>query len=256
MNRIEELFKKKNKNVLSVYMTAGYPSLNDTAMIIEELEKSGADMIEIGIPFSDPLADGLIIQHSSEEALKNGISLKKIFEQLKDIRKKVNIPLLLMGYINPVMNYGMENFCKTAHELGMDGCIIPDLPLAEYQSEYKTLFEKYNLCNIFLITPQTSEARIRQIDSISKGFIYVVSSASTTGTNMGKSDEKEKFFKRVNEMKLKTPTLIGFGISNKESFQQACKYANGGIIGSAFVKAVQNSKDIKQDIKQFTSAII
>ncbi len=255
MNRIEKIFKEK-KNILSVYMTAGFPKLNDTAVIIEELEKSAADMIEIGIPFSDPLADGPIIQHSSEKALDNGISLKKIFEQLIDIRKKVNIPLLLMGYINPVMNYGMEAFCKTANELGIDGCIIPDLPVDVYQKEYKALFEKYNLKNIFLITPQTSVERIKLIDSISSGFIYVVSSASTTGTNMGRSDDKEHFFKCIHEMKLKNPTLIGFGISNKESFQQACKYANGGIIGSAFVKAIENSKDIKQDIEKFTNSIL
>lgn len=256
MNRIEELFKKKSERVLNVYFTAGYPQLNDTASILEELEKTGADLIEIGIPFSDPIADGPTIQESNGIALDNGMTLNLLMEQLKDIRSKVDIPIILMGYINPIVQYGMEAFCQKCAEVGVDGLILPDLPMFEYLEVHKPLFEKHGLFNIFLITPQTSETRIREIDHNSNGFIYMVSSASTTGAKTGISDEQELYFERVNAMNLKNPTLIGFGISNKETFDKACKNANGAIIGSAFVKAISASEDLPRDIEIFTKSIL
>lgn len=256
MNRIEELFNRKSKRILNVYFTAGYPQLNDTAAILECLEQSGADLIEIGIPFSDPIADGPTIQESNGIALDNGMTLKLLLEHLKDIRSKVNIPIILMGYINPILQYGIEAFCQKCEEVGVDGLILPDLPMFEYLEVHKPLFEKHGLFNIFLITPQTSEARIREIDENSNGFIYMVSSASTTGAKTGISDAQELYFERVNAMNLKNPTLIGFGISNKETFDKACKNANGAIIGSAFVKAISASEDLPRDINEFTKSIL
>lgn len=256
MNRIEELFQNKSERVLNVYFTAGYPKLNDTASILEALEKSGADLIEIGIPFSDPIADGPTIQESNGIALENGMTLKLLLEQLKDIRSKVSVPIILMGYINPIVQYGIEAFCQKCEEVGVDGLILPDLPMFEYLEIHKPLFEQHGLFNIFLITPQTSEARIREIDDNSKGFIYMVSSASTTGAKTGISNAQEAYFERINGMKLKNPTLIGFGISNKETFDKACKNANGAIIGSAFVKAISDSMDLPKDIENFTNSII
>jgi len=256
MNRIQELFSRKKENILSIYFTAGFPKLDDTALILDELEKNGADMIEVGIPFSDPLADGPVIQHSSEVALKNGMSLKLLFEQLsKSAIENPQSAILLMGYLNPVLQYGMENFCKKAKECGIDGVILPDLPLSEYVNEYKDIFEKYGILNIFLITPQTAESRIRMIDEYSKGFIYMVSSASTTGKTTGVNDAQEKYFQRIINMKLKNPVMIGFGISDKASFEKACSYANGAIIGSAFIKAIDGSKDLKNDIHTFIKGI-
>jgi tryptophan synthase alpha chain len=252
MNKINELFAKK-KNILSIYFTAGFPKLGDTNIILTELEKSGAEMIEIGIPFSDPLADGPIIQHSSEVALKNGMTLKLLFEQLQKHQvsnSKSQVPKLLMGYLNPVLQYGVEDFCKKANEVGISGVILPDLPVDEYLKEYKSIFEKYNLKNIFLITPQTSEKRIRMIDENSDGFIYMVSSASTTGTKQGLSDESEKYFKRVQKMNLNNPLMIGFGISDRKSFVSACENANGAIIGSAFIKHLESGSEIKDFISR------
>lgn len=254
MNRIEELFKEKQKDILSVYFTAGYPSINDTVKVIEELEKNGVDLMEIGIPFSDPLADGPVIQRSSEIALENGMTLKLLFQQLKGIRNKVKIPLLLMGYLNPVLQYGIEKFCKEASEIGVDGVILPDLPFDEYINEYKAIFDKYNLFNIFLVTPQTSEKRIRMIDENSKGFVYLVSSSSTTGSEKVQNDQQQ-YFERMKQMKLKNPTLIGFGISSSQSFKNACEYANGAIIGSAFIKAISETNDLKSSIKEFIKKI-
>ena len=202
---------------MSIYFTAGYPNLNDTVTIIQDLEKSGVDMIEIGLPFSDPLADGPTIQASSTQALKNGMTTEALFSQLKDIRKSVNIPLIIMGYFNPMLQYGVEAFCKKCAEIGIDGLIIPDLPVDVYNEQYKATFEKYGLINVFLITPQTSVERINFIDSISNGFIYMVSSASVTGGNSGFGDEQTKYFKRIAEMNLKNPQIIGFGISNNET---------------------------------------
>jgi len=237
MNRINKKLQETHK-LLSIYFTAGYPEIEDTVSIIQELEKNGVDFLEIGLPFSDPLADGPTIQKSSTKALKNGMTSNKLFDQLKDIRSSVEIPLIIMGYFNPIFQYGVENFCKKCAETGIDGLIIPDLPVEVYNEEYKKIFEKHGLQNIFLITPQTSEKRIRFIDSVSNGFIYMVSTASVTGSTSGFSDETKKYFKRVSELRLKNPQIVGFGISDKESFNQATQDAKGAIIGSAFIKAL------------------
>jgi tryptophan synthase alpha chain len=235
MNRINKKLQE-DKKLLSIYFTAGFPALNDTVSIIEKLEKSGVDMIEIGLPFSDPLADGPTIQASSTTALNNGMTTKVLFEQLKDIRKTVAFPLIIMGYFNPMMQYGVEAFCKKCAEIGIDGLIIPDLPVKEYTENYKTIFEKYGLINVFLITPQTSVERIRFVDEISNGFIYMVSSAAVTGSQSGFGNVQENYFNRIAAMNLKAPQIVGFGISNAETFKQATKNAKGAIIGSAFIK--------------------
>jgi tryptophan synthase alpha chain len=253
-NRITDFFKKKKEKVLNIYFTAGYPRLNDTVTILKTLEKSGADIIEIGMPFSDPLADGPTIQESSEIALKNGMSMKLLFEQLKDIRKEVKVPLLLMGYLNPVMQYGMENFCKKAAETGIDGLILPDLPIDEYIDQYKELFESHNLSNIFLVTPNTSDERLKLIDENSNGFIYVVSSDSTTG-NTKDITKAESYFKKIQDKKLNNPTLIGFNIHDRKSFEFACKFSNGAIIGSAFIKAIRNAENLVSVIPGFVSSV-
>ena len=253
-NRITELFKNKKEGILNVYFTAGFPNLEDTVTIIKALEKSGADMVEIGMPFSDPLADGPTIQESSLTALGNGMSLKKLFEQLKDIRKEVKIPLLLMGYLNPVMQYGIENFVKKAAEVGIDGVILPDLPMDEYLELYKDLFESHNLSNTFLVTPNTSDSRAKLIDEVSNGFIYVVSADSTTGNNKSIKDA-EGYFKRIQSKKFNNPTLIGFNIKDHESFSYACNYANGAIIGSAFIKLIQDSKDHSKTITNIVDSV-
>jgi tryptophan synthase alpha chain len=241
-NRISALFKRKDKNILSIYFTAGYPHLTDTVKIINQLEQSGADLVEIGMPFSDPVADGPVIQHSSEIALKNGMTVNMLFQQLAQIRKSVSIPLILMGYLNPVMQYGVEDFCIKCKEIGIDGTIIPDLPLEVYETEYKEIFEKNSLSNIFLITPQTTDERIRKIDDSSTGFIYMVSSSSTTGVKGEVSQDQISYFERVSNMNLHSKRLIGFGIYDKASFEKASLYANGAIIGSAFVKALEDEK--------------
>ena len=250
MNRIEERLKvhspigERPKKLLSIYFTAGYPDLEDTGKVIRKLENAGVDMIEIGLPFSDPLADGPTIQASSTQALKNGITTEKLFDQLKGIRKDVHIPLLIMGYFNPIFQYGVEDFCKKCSDIGIDGLIIPDLPVDVFQNEYAAIFEKHGLFNVFLITPQTSNERIQYIDNISDGFIYMVSSASTTGAKNSFDKVQLNYFQRIDDLNLKTPRVIGFGISNNETFVQATKYASGAIIGSAFVKFLkQNSID-------------
>ncbi|MGI9546487.1 MAG: tryptophan synthase subunit alpha, partial [Flavobacteriaceae bacterium] len=235
MNRIQETLKQRNK-ILSIYFTAGYPALDDTATIITSLEQEGVDMIEIGLPFSDPLADGPTIQESSTAALKNGMHTELLFEQLKEIRSKVKIPLVIMGYFNPVLQYGVEEFCRKCQQIGIDGLILPDLPLDVYLKEYSRIFDRHGILNIFLITPQTSEERIRQIDSASDGFIYMVSSASTTGAKSGFGEEQSAYFKRIAAMKLKNPQIVGFGISNALTFKHATEFAKGAIIGSAFIK--------------------
>ena len=241
MNRINKKFEE-NKKLISIYFTAGFPNLHDTVSIIEKLELAGANMIEIGLPFSDPLADGPVIQDSSTIALKNGMTSEILFEQLKDIRNKIQIPLLIMSYFNPIYQFGIGNFCKKCSEIGIDGLIIPDLPAEVYVNEYKDIFEKHNLTNIFLISPQTSPERIIYIDSISAGFIYMVSSASTTGTKSEFGLEQMDYFKRISEMNLKNKLLVGFGISNNETFSQATKYTNGAIIGSAFIKHLTQNR--------------
>ncbi|WP_299245815.1 tryptophan synthase subunit alpha [uncultured Aquimarina sp.] len=240
MNRINTALEQ-DKKLLSIYFTAGYPSINDTVKIIQDLEESGVDMIEIGLPFSDPLADGPTIQESSTVALKNGMTTKLLFEQLADIRQSVKIPLIIMGYFNPMMQYGVEAFCAKCQEIGIDGLIIPDLPVAEYHEQYQETFEKYGLINVFLITPQTSEERIRFIDSVSNGFIYMVSSASVTGSTSGFGNTQEAYFERIANMNLKASQIVGFGISDNETFTQATKTAKGAIIGSAFIKNLTNN---------------
>ncbi len=237
MNRINQKLNE-DKKLLSIYFTAGYPSLNNTVTILEQLEASGVDMVEIGLPFSDPLADGPTIQDSSTKALHNGMTTVKLFEQLEGIREKVSIPLIIMGYFNPIMQYGVEAFCTKCAKLGIDGLIIPDLPVAEYDEHYRAIFEKYGLVNVFLITPQTSEDRIHFIDSVSNGFIYMVSSASVTGSTSGFGNAQEEYFKRIASMKLKNPQIVGFGINNAETFKQATNTTKGAIIGSAFIKMI------------------
>lgn len=256
MNRIEQLFNDKPEKVLNVYFTAGYPRLDDTMTIIKALEKSGADLVEIGMPYSDPIADGETIQQSNGVALDNDMSIKVLFEQLKDLRSEVNLPVVLMGYINPIVQFGMEAFCQKCQEVGVDGLILPDLPMFEYLEVYKPMFEKYGLLNTFLITPQTSDERIREIDNNSKGFIYMVSSASTTGAKTGISEDQEAYFERVNAMGLNNPTLIGFGISDKATFEKAAANSNGAIIGSAFIKAISHEGDLEHNINTFIKGII
>ena len=242
MNRINQKLQE-DKKLLSIYFSAGYPNLNDTAQIIQDLEKSGVDMIEIGLPFSDPLADGPTIQESSTIALQNGMTTKLLFEQLANIRESVKIPLIIMGYFNPMLQYGVEEFCKKCQEIGIDGIIMPDLPVDIYDEQYRETFEKHGLINVFLITPQTSESRIKYIDSVSEGFIYMVSSASVTGGNSNEfGDRQQDYFKRISDMNLKNPQIVGFGISNKSTFEQATKFAKGAIIGSAFIKFLKNNK--------------
>lgn len=239
-NRITSKLQE-DKKLLSIYFTAGYPAKKDTVRIIQDLEESGVDMVEIGLPFSDPLADGPTIQESSTAALKNGMGTQLLFDQLKDIRKTVSIPLIIMGYFNPMLQYGVELFCEKCKEIGIDGIIMPDLPLDVYQAEYESVFKKYGLINIFLITPQTSDQRIRQIDAASDGFIYMVSSASVTGSKVGFGKEQENYFERISKMDLKNPQIVGFGIKDAETFQQATKMAKGAIIGSAFIKFLTSS---------------
>ena len=255
MNRIDKLFREKKGTILSVYFTAGYPRLDSTAGIIGALAEAGADMIEIGMPFSDPVADGPVIQHSSEKALRNGMNLKLLFDQLSEIRHEVKIPLLLMGYLNPVMQFGVENFCRECTRTGIDGVILPDLPPIVYKEEYFSIFNMYNLYNIMLISPQSSVERITAIDKISRGFVYMVSSSSVTGSKGNFSDDQISYFKRVNEMKLRNPVLIGFGISNHETFINAGKFARGGIIGSAFVNILEQDGNDFENINQFIKEI-
>ncbi|MBC7522935.1 MAG: tryptophan synthase subunit alpha [Flavobacterium sp.] len=241
MNRIN-LKLSENKKLLSIYFTAGYPTINDTVSIIQELEKSGVDMIEIGLPFSDPLADGPTIQASSTQAIQNGMTTELLFDQLKNIRETVTIPLLIMGYFNPMYQYGIEAFCKKCNKIGIDGLIIPDLPLKEYEEQYKSIFEANNLKNIFLITPQTSTERIIQIDTISNSFIYMVSSASVTGGSTSFGENETAYFERIASLNLNNPQIIGFGINSKQTFQKAIKNQNGAIIGSAFINFLEKNK--------------
>ncbi len=256
MNRIKKLFENKAGNILSVYFTAGYPNLNDTRTIIKALADNGADIIEVGMPFSDPLADGPVIQKSNDIALKNGMNIKLLFKQLADIRKETDIPLLLMGYLNPVIQYGIKEFCNIAEETGIDGLILPDLPLYIYLKEHKQIFEKHNLSIIFLVAPETSDERVMEIDRISNGFIYIVSSSSTTGIREDIESKQVEYFRRIENLNLRNPRLIGFGISNHKTFMRACEYGNGAIIGSAFIKALENPNiDLEDKVKNFLQAI-
>jgi tryptophan synthase alpha chain len=256
MNRINTLFENKKAEILNIYFTAGYPSLNDTITILSALQNAGVDMVEIGIPYSDPVADGETIQNSGQKALDNGMTLSLLLNQLNDIRKNgITIPILLMGYFNTILQFGEERFLQKCQEIGIDGLIVPDLPIEVYQKEYHALFQKYGILNIFMITPQTTTERIQQVDSISSGFIYMVSSASTTGAKSDISMNQEEYFSRINNMHLKNPKLIGFGISNKATFQKTCQFAQGAIIGSAFVNLVSKSTDYKKDIADFVNSL-
>jgi len=256
MPRLENTFKNKNQNLLNVYFTAGFPALEDTETIVRSLAKSGVDVIEVGMPYSDPMADGPTIQQSGMKALENGMSVSVLFSQLKKVRDQVETPLILMGYFNQVMQFGEETFLARCQEVGVDGLILPDLPLEVYEKEYQDLFKKYNLAPIFLITPQTSEARIRKIDELSRGFIYVVSSAAITGNSKEISPEQLAYFDRIEKMNLRLPRMIGFGISDHQSFSTACKYADGAIIGSAFIRALENGNgNLDQTIKDFVKGI-
>jgi len=255
MNRINQLFERKQKHLLNIYCTAGYPQLESTIEVILSLDKAGVDLVEIGMPYSDPLADGPTIQKSSTIALKNGMSIKKVLAQIKSIRNQTSLPIILMGYLNPILQYGIEAFLKSCQEVGVDGLILPDLPMYEYETSYQEAFKKYGIKMIFLITPQTSVERIQKIDALSDAFIYVVSTAATTGQQTGFGADNTAYFERIKAMNLKNPTLIGFGISNQETYQTVCQYANGAIIGSAFIRMLEKSQAIEQDVLQFVDGI-
>lgn len=261
MTRIKELFNRKQEKVLNVYCTAGFPKLNSTLEVMKALQNNGADIIELGMPYSDPLADGEVIQQSSAVALQNGMTISKLFEQLKDLRNSNSpsgvggIPVILMGYMNPVLQYGFEKFCSKAAEVGIDGLILPDLPMYEYESEYAEIIKKYGLNLIFLVTPETKDERLRQIDGLSSGFLYAVSSSSTTGKNKDIS-EQESYFKKLHDMNLKNPVLVGFGIKDKQTFEAACKYTNGAIIGTAYIKALANSENVNVATEKFMKTIV
>ena len=248
MNRINQLFEQKKENILSVYFTAGFPKLEDTLPTLKCLQANGVDLVEIGVPFSDPMADGLVIQNSSHAALQNGMSIRKLFDQLTGVRANIHIPLIMMGYLNPIIQFGFEAFCKECHRVGVDGMIVPDLPMADFLAEYKEIASRYELEFIFLITPETSEERIREIDSYTNGFIYMVSSAAVTGTQ-NSFDNKVEYFNRINAMNLKNPRLIGFGISNKSTRDMVNRYSSGAIIGSAFIKALEETQDVTKGVK-------
>ena len=251
MNRIQASLAQ-NKKLLSIYFTAGFPAIDDTVSILEQLQEAGVDMIELGLPFSDPLADGPTIQESSTKALHNGMTTDKLFDQLQGIRKTIDVPLIVMGYFNPMMQFGVERFCKRCQEVGIDGLIIPDLPVDVYHEIYQKLFQQYGLLNMFLITPQTPDDRIGYIDKVSEGFIYMVSSAATTGAQGSFGNEQEQYFKRIGAMNLKSKLLVGFGISNRETYDAAVAHSQGAIIGSAFIKHLEKngSNSVKKFIEQ------
>ncbi len=255
MTRIGELFGRKRARVLSVYSTAGFPQLNSTIEVMKALEAGGADMIELGMPYSDPLADGPVIQASSTKALENGMTLAVLFEQLKDMRRSIHIPVLLMGYINPILQYGFERFCETARRVGVDGLILPDLPIYEYETEYGPILRKHGLDFVFLVTPETSAERIRKVDMLSTGFLYAVSSSSTTGKNKD-IGEQEDYFQRLQQMKLRNPVLVGFGIRDRDSFDAACRHANGAIIGTAYIRAIDKATNVDAATREFLSGIV
>lgn len=255
MNRITNLFNTKKNGILSVFFTAGYPQRDDTATILKELQNKGIDMVEVGIPFSDPMADGPVIQEAATQALRNGMSLRLLFEQLKDVRQDIQIPVILMGYLNPIMQYGFDNFCRSCAEAGVAGAIIPDLPYADYMKDYKEIAEQYNLKIIMLITPETSEERIRLIDAHTSGFIYMVSSAATTGAQQSFDEKKQTYFRRINNMQLQNPCLIGFGISNKVTFDAALANSSGAIIGSKFVQLLKSEPTPAQAIDKLLEGL-
>jgi tryptophan synthase alpha chain len=253
-NRLDQLFAVKKKKVLNMYCTAGYPQLHSTGEVMLALQNCGADIIELGIPYSDPIADGEVIQQSNMQALHNGISIKIIFDQLNKIKNELRVPVVLMGYLNPVMQYGIEQFCADAAAAGVSGIILPDLPMYEYEMMYKDMFLQHGLDVIFLISPQTGNERIKKADELSSGFIYAVSSAATTGKDTDFA-RQQSYFKKIKNMKLKNPVLIGFGIRDKKTFDMACSYASGAIIGSAYIKALENSADIAETTARFIKGI-
>ena len=253
MNKINALFQHKQREILSVYFTAGFPELNDTATIIEALQQAGVDLIEVGIPFSDPMADGPVIQESSATALRNGMNLRLLFSQLEAVKEKVHLPLIMMGYLNPVMQYGFENFCNDCQKTGVSGMIIPDLPFNDYLNEYKPIADRHDLKVIMLITPETSEERIRLIDNHTEGFIYMVSSAATTGIQNRFDEEKQDYFRRIGCLGLRNPLLIGFGISNKETLAAAFAHASGAIIGSKFIRLLEEEKNPVEAARKLTA---
>ena len=255
MSRIQELFATKKNKILNVYCTAGFPELNSTRSVMMALQNCGTDLIELGMPYSDPLADGPVIQASGSKALDNGMTIHVLFEQLKNFRKEISIPLILMGYMNPVLQYGFEKFCRDAASVGVDGLILPDLPEYEFETIYGAIIKKYDLDFIFLVTPETSDERIKKLDDLSSGFLYAVSSSATTGKDKDFS-AVEKYLQRLQSMELKNPILVGFGIKDKETFTSACKYANGAIIGSAYIQILGNSKNLDEDTKSFLQKII
>jgi len=255
-NRLDQLFSNKKKNILSIFCTAGFPQLNDTMGILKALQDNAADMIELGMPYSDPLADGPVIQQSSQAALSNGMTIDILFEQVKDLRETIQVPVLLMGYMNPVLQYGFERFCAAASSVGIDGIILPDLPMHEFERDYKAILQKHRLHFIFLVTPETGADRIRKIDELSSGFIYAVSSSSTTGNVESKNDEgQQQYFKRLHDLNLRNPFLVGFGIKDAKTFDGACKYSSGAIIGSAYIKALGAGSDFRQTTKEFLNGI-
>lgn len=253
-NRLTTLFEKKKSGILNIYCTAGFPQLNSTVEVITALQNNGADIIELGIPYSDPVADGPVIQQSNMQALENGMNIHLLFEQLKNIRETIQVPIILMGYLNPVLQFGIEKFCEAATQVGVDGIILPDLPMYEFETEYQPIFVKHDLKFIFLVTPETGEERIRQIDKLSSGFIYAVSSSSTTGNTKAIS-EQQTYFKKLQGMNLVNPVLVGFGIKDKSTFDAACTYTNGAIIGSAFINAIKDAANINATTKDFINTI-
>lgn len=254
MNALDKLFAQKKNNIINIYCTAGFPKLNSTGELMLALQENGADIIELGIPYSDPVADGPVIQQSNMQALQNGITLEKIFEQLQEIKEQLQVPVVLMGYINPVMQFGIEKFCARAAACGVSAVILPDLPMYEYEKYYAAIFKKYGLHCIFLISPSTSEQRMKKADSMSGGFLYAVSSSSTTGSN-NTAENKTAYFKKIKTTKFKNPVLIGFGIKDKAGWEEACRYANGGIIGTAFIAHIAKARNIKAAVKAFLGQV-
>lgn len=262
MSRITELFTRKKEKVLNIYCTAGFPELESTLKVMKALQDNGADMIELGMPYSDPLADGPVIQHSSTIAIANGMTITKLFEQLKNFRQSPSlgglgeaVPVILMGYMNPVLQYGFEKFCNDATAVGIDGLILPDLPIYEFETEYGAIIKKYGLDFIFLVTPETADERIKKLDELSSGFLYAVSSSSTTGNDSQQTDQTG-YFQNLQNLQLKNPILVGFGIKDKHSFDVACSHANGAIIGSAFIKALGNNGTVENSVKQFMNTVL
>ncbi len=255
MSRLKDLFHNKKQNVLNVYCTAGYPAIDSTIKVMQALQDNGADIIELGMPYSDPLADGPVIQASSGIALDNGMTIATLFEQLKSFRHKITVPVVLMGYMNPVLQFGFEKFCQYAADAPVDGIILPDLPEYEFETEYKAILQRYGLDFIFLVTPETSEERVRKLDNLSSGFLYAVSSSATTGGDTD-FDAVEKYLQRLQSYQLNNPVLVGFGIKDKQTFNAACKYANGAIIGSAYIKALEGTDDVEATTTKFLDSIL